>query len=143
MKGVFLKGVGLLLVQIGKLLGAKVIGTVGTEEKRRLASRAGADHVVLYDEEDFLEETLRWTGGRGVDVVYESVGAATFEKSLDCLRPRGYMVLFGQASGPVPPLDPQVLSQKGSLFLTRPTLANYVANVGEPEMDFLAPPPLI
>ena len=126
-------GVGLLLVQLAKVLGAKVIGTVGTEEKKRLALEAGADHVVLYDEEDFLEATQDLTEGHGVDVVYESVGKATFDRSLDCLRPRGYMVLFGQSSGPVPPLDPQVLSQKGSLFLTRPTLANYVADRAELE----------
>jgi len=121
-------GVGLLLVQMAKRAGATVLGTVSTEEKRRVALEAGADQVVLYGEEDFEETVHKYTDNVGVDVVYESVGKNTFEKSLNCLKPRGYMVLFGQASGPVPPLDPQVLSQKGSLFLTRPTLGDYVAN---------------
>jgi NADPH:quinone reductase len=111
-------GVGLLLVQMAKMLGARVIGTVSTEEKARLARDAGADVEV---------ETKRLTGGRGVEVVYDSVGKTTFEKSLNCLVPRGYLVLFGQTSGPVPPFDPQVLNAKGSLFLTRPTLGNYTA----------------
>lgn len=127
-------GVGLLLVQIAKLLGAKVLATVSTEEKKRLALGAGADHVILYSEEAFDEAVLSWTEGRGVDVVYESVGKETFERSLECLKPRGYLVLFGQASGPVAPLDPQVLNRKGSLFLTRPSLANYVADRAELEM---------
>jgi NADPH2:quinone reductase len=121
-------GVGLLLVQMAKLLGATVLGTVSTEAKKQAALNAGADRVILYGEEDFEEAVLGFTNGEGVDVVYESVGQVTFEKSLNCLRPRGYLVLFGQSSGPVPPLDPQILSQKGSLFLTRPTLGHYVAN---------------
>jgi len=120
-------GVGLLLCQIAKKKGARVIGTVGTPEKARRARQAGADEVILYKEADFAAETRRLTGGRGVAVVYESVGKTTFDKSIDCLAPRGYLVLFGQSSGAVPPLDPQVLNQKGSLFLTRPTLAHYTA----------------
>jgi NADPH2:quinone reductase len=126
-------GVGLLLVQMAKLFGATVFGTVSTEEKRRAALAAGADHVIIYGTEDFEKALLSRTDGQGVDVVYESVGQATFEKSLNCLKPRGYLVLFGQASGPVPPLDPQILSQKGSLFLTRPTLGHYVADRSELE----------
>jgi len=121
-------GVGLLLVQMAKRLGAGVFGTVGTEEKAALAREAGADEVVLYAEEDFLEAVRRLTGGRGVDVVYDSVGRATADKSLDCLAPRGMMVFYGNASGPVPPVDPLVLSRKGSLFLTRPTLMHHVAD---------------
>ena len=120
-------GVGLLLVQMAKMRGATVIGTAGSEEKARLAKGAGADEVILYTEQDFVEETRRITGGEGVDVVYDSVGKSTFDKSLDCLRPRGYMVLFGASSGPVPPLDLQVLNQKGGLFVTRPALAQYTA----------------
>ncbi|HKD11132.1 MAG TPA: quinone oxidoreductase [Thermoanaerobaculia bacterium] len=120
-------GVGLLLCQIAKKKGARVIGTVGTPEKGRRARQAGADEAILYNEVDFAAETRRLTDGRGVAVVYESVGKTTFDKSLDCLAPRGYLVLFGQSSGPVSPLDPQVLNQKGSLFLTRPTLGHYVA----------------
>lgn len=121
-------GVGLLLVQIAKRRGARVIGTVSTEEKARLAREAGADHVVLYTHDDFLAETRRVTGGRGVQVVYDSVGQATFEKSLDCLAPCGLLALYGQSSGVVPPLSPSVLAQKGSLFLTRPSLFHYVAD---------------
>src|SRR5512136_482738 len=121
-------GVGLLLVQMAKRCGARVIGTVGTEAKATLAREAGADHVVLYTEEDFLEAVKRLTGGRGVDVVYDSVGKSTAERSLDCLVPRGMMVFFGNASGPVPPIDPLVLSRKGSLFLTRPNLVHYIAD---------------
>jgi NADPH2:quinone reductase len=121
-------GVGLLLVQMAKQRGARVIGTVGTEAKAALARAAGADEVVLYAREDFLEAVKRLTGGRGVDVVYDSVGKATAEKSLDCLVPRGLMVFFGNASGPVPPIDPLVLSRKGSLYLTRPNLAHYIAD---------------
>ena len=121
-------GVGLLLVQMAKQRGARVIGTVGTEAKAALAREAGADEVVLYAREDFLEAVKRLTGGRGVDVVYDSVGKATAEKSLDCLVPRGMMVFFGNASGPVPPIDPLALSRKGSLFLTRPNLVHYVAD---------------
>ncbi len=124
-------GVGLLLVQMAKMLGARVIGTVSTEEKARLAREAGADEVIIYTKADFEAETKRLTGGRGVDVVYDSVGKTTFEKSLNCLAPRGYLVLFGQASGPVPPFDPQVLNAKGSLFLTRPTLGNHTATSEE------------
>lgn len=121
-------GVGLLLVQIAKRLGATVIGTVSTEAKAELARKAGADHVILYTQTDFEAETQRLTGGHGVNVVYESVGKTTFDKSLNLLRPRGYLVLFGQASGPVPPLDPSILNTKGSLFLTRPSLTHYVAS---------------
>lgn len=118
-------GVGLLLVQIAKLRGATVLGTVSTEEKARLAREAGADEVILYTETDFEAEVKRLTGDVGVDVVYDSVGRTTFEASLRCLKPRGYMVLFGQSSGPVPPIDPQILNDGGSLFLTRPTLGHY------------------
>jgi NADPH:quinone reductase len=120
-------GVGLLLCQLAKMRGTTVIGTVGTEEKAELAKGAGADEVILYTEQDFVEETERITNGEGVDVVYDSVGKDTFDGSLDVLRPRGYMVLFGASSGPVPPLDPQILNQKGGLFLTRPALAQYTA----------------
>ena len=121
-------GVGLLLVQMAKRRGARVIGTVGTEAKAALARAAGADEAILYTREDFLEAVKRLTDGRGVDVVYDSVGRTTAEKSLDCLVPRGMMVFFGNASGPVPPIDPLVLSRKGSLFLTRPTLVHYIAD---------------
>ena len=121
-------GVGLLLVQMAKRRGARVIGTVGTEAKAALAREAGADEIVVYTQEDFLEAVKRLTGGRGVDVVYDSVGKTTAEKSLDCLVPRGMVVFYGNASGPVPPIDPLVLSRKGSLFLTRPNLVHYVAD---------------
>ena len=124
-------GVGLLLCQIAKRRGARVIGTVSTGEKAALAREAGADEVILYTQEDFATETRRLTAGAGVQVVYDSVGRTTFAKSLDCLAPRGMMVLYGQSSGPVEPVDPQVLAQKGSLFLTRPTLAHYVATQTE------------
>lgn len=124
-------GVGLLLVQVAKRLGATVIGTVSTEEKARLAREAGADHVIVYTESDFEEEVKGITGGRGVDVVYDSVGAATFEGSLNCLRPRGTLVLFGQSSGPVPAFELSHLASKGSLFITRPALAHYVADRAE------------
>jgi NADPH2:quinone reductase len=124
-------GVGLLLVQMAKRRGAHVIGTVSTEEKARLAREAGADDVILYTQADFVAETRRLTGGVGVNVVYDSVGQTTFEGSLDCLRPRGYLVLYGQSSGPVPPFDAQVLRVKGSLFLTRPTLEHYTAGRAE------------
>jgi len=120
-------GVGLLLCQMAKMRGATVIGTVSTEEKATLARGAGADHVILYTHEDFVAEVKRITGGRGVDVVYDGVGATTFNGSLDCLRPRGMMALFGQASGPVPPLDLQVINVKGSLFVTRPSLNHHIA----------------
>jgi NADPH:quinone reductase len=120
-------GVGLLLCQMAKMLGARVLGTVSTEEKAQLAREAGADEVILYTQQDFQAEARRLTDGKGVDVVYDGVGKDTHEKSLDSLAPRGYMVLFGQSSGGVPPLDPQILAAKGSLFLTRPTLVNYTA----------------
>ena len=107
------------------MLGARVIGTCGTAEKEQLAREAGADEVILYTEKNFEEETRRLTDGAGVDVVYDSVGKSTWDKSMNCLKPRGYLVLFGNASGAVPPIDPLLLSQKGSLFLTRPTLVNY------------------
>jgi NADPH2:quinone reductase len=121
-------GVGLLLVQMAHGLGARVIGTVSTEEKARLAREAGADEVVLYTEQDFETEVRRLTNGAGVEAVYDSVGMTTFDKSLNCLKPRGTLVLFGGSSGPVPPFNPLVLTQKGSLFLTRPSLAHYVAD---------------
>ena len=120
-------GVGLLLCQIARRHGAFVIGTVSTDEKAALAREAGANETILYTRQDFVAEVKRITGGAGVQVVYDSVGATTFLKGLDCLAPRGLMALFGQSSGPVSPLDPQLLNQKGSLFLTRPTLAHYVA----------------
>jgi NADPH2:quinone reductase len=118
-------GVGLLLVQIAKRRGATIFGTVSTDEKARLAREAGADEIILYTQKDFLAEVRRLTDGRGLNVVYDSVGQSTFEKSLDCLRPRGYLVLFGQSSGPVPPFNLGTLAAKGSLFVTRPTLAHY------------------
>jgi len=121
-------GVGLLLIQIAKRLGAKVFGTVSTEEKAKLAREAGANEVILYTQADFSAEVKRLTKGAGVHVVYDSVGKDTFEKSLDCLRPRGYLVLFGQSSGPVPPFDLGKLAAKGSLFVTRPTLLHYASN---------------
>ncbi len=124
-------GLGLLVVQVAKRLGARVIGTVSTEEKARLAQQAGADDVILYTQVDFEQEVKRLTDGKGVNVVYDSVGKTTFDKSLNCLKPRGYMVLCGQSSGAVPPLDPQVLNAKGSLFLTRPTLGHYAADRAE------------
>jgi NADPH:quinone reductase len=124
-------GVGLLLIQMAKRIGARVIGTVSTEEKAALARAAGADEVVIYTEQDFLEEVKRLTGGRGVEVVYDSVGQTTYLKSLDSLAPRGLLALFGQSSGPVPPFDPALLAQKGSLFLTRPSLAQYSATRDE------------
>jgi NADPH:quinone reductase len=126
-------GVGLLLVQMAKNIGARAIGTVGTEEKAKLAREAGADDVILYTQQDFEVETKRLTDGKGVHVVYDGVGKSTFEKGLNVLRPRGYMVLFGGASGAVSPFDPIALSQKGSLFLTRPTLVNYIATREELE----------
>jgi NADPH2:quinone reductase len=124
-------GAGLLLVQIAKILGATVIGTVSTEAKADLIREHGADHAILYTEQDFLAETKRLTSNKGVDVVYDSVGKTTFYKSLDCLRPRGMLVSFGQSSGPVGEIDPLLLSQKGSLFLTRPSLGNYVSDPAE------------
>jgi NADPH:quinone reductase len=124
-------GVGLLLVQIARMRGARVYGTASTPEKRALANAAGADVMIDYTTESFAEVVRRDTDGRGVDVVYDSVGRTTVEGSLDCLAPRGMLVLFGQSSGAVPPLDPLVLSRKGSLFLNRPTLAHYVATRAE------------
>nr|WP_273888948.1 quinone oxidoreductase [Rubrobacter naiadicus] len=120
-------GVGLLLVQMAKMRGARVIGTAGTEEKAHLAKEAGADEVIVYTREDFVERTKELTGGEGVHVVYDGVGKATFDGDLDVLRLRGYLVLFGQSSGPVPPVDLQVLNRKGGLFVTRPSLAHYTA----------------
>jgi NADPH2:quinone reductase len=119
-------GTGGLIVQLAKIRGARVFGTVSTEQKARIAQGHGADETILYTSQDFEVETKRLTGGRGVDVVYDSVGKATFAQSLGCLRPRGLLVSFGQSSGPVGPIDPVVLSQKGSLFLTRPTLAHHL-----------------
>jgi len=120
-------GVGLLLCQIAKMRGARVIGTVSTEAKAKLAREAGADEVILYTTQDFEAEGKRLTSGRGVQVVYDSVGKTTFEKGLSCLAPRGLMALYGQSSGPIGTFDPQVLNQKGSLFLTRPSLVHHVA----------------
>ncbi len=120
-------GVGLLLCQIAKHRGAQVIGTVSNEEKAKLAREAGADHVIDYTKQDFEAEVKRITGGKGVQVIYDSVGKTTFEKGFNCLAARGMMVLFGQSSGPVAPIDPQILNQKGSVFLTRPSLFHYVA----------------
>lgn len=117
---------GSLLVQIAKMMGATVIATVGSAAKAALAAADGADHVVLYTETDFVDAVKHITEGRGVNVVYDSVGQATFMQSLACLRPRGLMVLFGQSSGPVPPIDLQLLNQKGSLYATRPNLAHYI-----------------
>jgi len=124
-------GTGLLLTQIARRRGARVIGTVSTPEKAALATAAGANDVILYTERDFEVETKRLTDGRGVDVVYDSVGKTTFDKSLRSLRPRGMMVLFGGSSGPVPPLDPLELMRRGSLYLTRPTLTNYASDPAE------------
>lgn len=121
-------GVGLLLVQLAKRCGAYVFATVSTEEKAQLAREAGADQVILYTQQDFEAEVRQATEGKGVNVVYDSVGATTFEKGLACLAPLGMMVLFGQSSGVVPPLSPSMLVQKGSLFLTRPSLFHYVAD---------------
>jgi NADPH:quinone reductase len=124
-------GVGLLLTQLAKRLGAKVIGTVSTAAKEELARSAGADEVIRYDEVNFLDVVKRLTGGRGVDVVYDSVGKTTFAGSLDCLRPRGMLVLYGQSSGLVPPFDPGLLAGKGSLYLTRPILGHYATTQEE------------
>ena len=126
-------GTGLLLVQIAKLLGARVIGTAGTEAKAQLAREAGADEMIVYTAQDFVAETRKWTDGKGVDVVYDSVGRDTLLKSFDCLRPRGMAVSFGQSSGAVPAFEPLLLSQKGSLFFTRPALPQYIANREELE----------
>jgi NADPH2:quinone reductase len=124
-------GTGLLLCQMARGRGARVIGTVSTEQKAALARAAGADEVILYTSQDFVAETKRLTGGAGVQVIYDSVGKTTFLKGLDCLARRGMMVLFGQSSGPVDPFNPQILNHKGSLFLTRPTLHHYVSTRAE------------
>jgi len=124
-------GAGLLIVQLAKITGATVIGTVSTPEKAQLAKENGADHTILYNDQDFVAETKRITNGKGVDVVYDSVGKTTFLKSLDCLRPRGLMVSFGQSSGGIGEIDPLILNQKGSLFLTRPSLGNYISDPAE------------
>jgi NADPH2:quinone reductase len=124
-------GVGLLLVQMAHNIGARVIATVSTEEKAELARGAGADDVILYTQVDFEEETNRLSGGKRVDVVYDSVGKTTFEKGLNVLRPRGMMVLFGGSSGAVAPFDPLTLTAKGSLFLTRPSLGHYILTTQE------------
>lgn len=126
-------GVGLLLVQMAKRLGARVIATAGTQDKAQLARDAGADECIVYTEQDFETETRRLTDGKGVHVVYDGVGKATFDKDLNVLRPRGYLVLFGGASGAVPPFDLIKLSQKGSLYITRPTLGHYTATREELE----------
>src|SRR5215472_6934367 len=126
-------GMGQLLVPMAKNIGAHVIATVGSDEKAKLAREAGADDVINYSQQDFEAETKRLTGGKGVHVVYDGVGKSTFDKGLNVLRPRGTMVLFGGASGPVPPFDPLKLTQKGSLFLTRPSLMHYIATREELE----------
>ncbi|MGA2888280.1 MAG: quinone oxidoreductase [Terracidiphilus sp.] len=126
-------GVGLLLTQMAVRMGARVITTVSTEAKAELSREAGASDVILYTKQDFEAETKRITGGKGVDVVYDSVGKTTFESSLNCLRPRGLLALFGASSGPVPPFDLIQLSGKGSLFITRPTMWHYVATRAELE----------
>ncbi len=124
-------GAGRLIVQMAKMRGARVLGTTSTEAKAELARQAGIDEVILYTQQDFETEVKRLTGGQGVDVVYDSVGAPTCMQGLNCLRPRGMMVLFGQSGGKVPPLDPAILNTKGSLFLTRPSLAHYCATRDE------------
>lgn len=124
-------GAGLLIAQMAKRRGARVLGTVSTEEKAQLARSAGVDEVILYTRTDFEAEVKKLAGGKGLPVVYDSVGKSTFEKSLNCLAPRGIMVLFGQSSGAVPPLDPGILASKGSLFLTRPSLGHYSATRAE------------
>jgi len=124
-------GMGLLLCQMAKMRGATVIGTASTEDKAALARTAGADHAIIYTKQDFEAEVKRITGGAGVHVVYDGVGASTFDKGLSCLRPRGLMALFGAASGPVPPLDLQILNARGSLFVTRPSLNHHIATPEE------------
>jgi NADPH2:quinone reductase len=124
-------GVGLIACQWAAALGATVLGTVGSRAKAELAAAHGCRHPIVYTEEDFVARVRALTGGRGVDVVYDSVGKDTFHRSLDCLRPKGLLALFGQSSGPVPPVDLQVLAQKGSLFVTRPVLAAYIAEEAE------------
>jgi NADPH:quinone reductase len=129
-------GTGRLLVQMAKIAGARVIGTVGTEAKARLAREVGADETIVYSTQDFVAETKRLTDGKGVDVVYDSVGNATLMRSLDCLRPRGMAVSFGQSSGAVPAFEPLLLAQKGSLFFTRPNLGHYISD--RKELDWRA-----
>jgi len=129
-------GMGTLLTQFGKYIGAKIIGTAGSDEKCKLAKQNGADDVINYSSQDFVAEVKRITGGKGVDVVYDGVGKSTFDGSLNCLRVRGMMVLFGGASGAVPPFDPLVLTQKGSLFLSRPSLQHYLLTREELEWRF-------
>ncbi|HEX9838807.1 MAG TPA: quinone oxidoreductase [Anaerolineales bacterium] len=124
-------GTGQLLIQVAKRCGARVIGTVSTEEKAALAREAGADNIILYTQTDFETEVKRLTNNLGVDVVYDSVGKDTFDKSLNCLRKRGYMVLYGQSSGSVSPIDPQTLNAKGSLYLTRPFIGHYTSDRAE------------
>jgi NADPH2:quinone reductase len=126
-------GVGLLLTQIAKMQGARVITTVGSEDKAALSRGAGADDVIIYTQQDFEQEVKRLTEGRGVQVVYDSVGKTTFMKSLNSLAPRGLLAFFGQSSGAVEPFNPVLLAQKGSLFLTRPTIVNYIAERAELE----------
>lgn len=126
-------GTGSLLVQMAKQIGARVIATAGSEEKAKVARGVGADEVILYDRQDFEAETKRLTEGKGVDAVFDGVGKTTFERDLNVLRPRGYLILFGAASGPVPPFDLVRLTQKGSLYITRPTLVNYIATREELE----------
>ena len=121
-------GVGLLLAQMAHNIGARVIGTVSTDEKAKLAREAGADEVIIYTKADFEAEVKRLTGGKGVDVVYDGVGKDTFEKNLNVMKPRGMLVLYGASSGPVPPVDPITLSQKGSIYMARPTLAHFTAD---------------
>jgi len=120
-------GVGLILCQIAKMRGARVIGTVSTQEKAKLAREAGADETIVYTSQDFEAEVKRITGGKGCQVVYDSVAKTTFDKGFNCLAPRGMMVLYGASSGPIGPFDPQILNAKGSVFLTRPSLFHYVA----------------
>jgi NADPH:quinone reductase len=124
-------GTGGLIVQVAKARGARVFGTVSSDEKARGVRDLGADEAIVYTKQDFEAEVKRLTNGRGVDVVYDSVGKTTFDKGLNVLRPRGTMALFGQSSGPVPPVDPAVLNARGSLFLTRPTLAHHLATRDE------------
>ncbi len=124
-------GAGGLVVQMAKMQGARVFGTVSTKEKAEIARQAGADETILYTQQDFEAEVKRHTGGRGVEVVYDSVGQTTFDKSLNCLHPRGLLALYGQSSGPVPPFDPNILNGKGSLYLTRPSLAHYLLSRDE------------
>jgi NADPH:quinone reductase len=124
-------GVGLLLCQIAKMRGARVIGTVSTDEKAKLAREAGADEVIIYTRQDFEAEVKRLTDGKGLQVVYDAVGKTTWEKSLNSLAPRGLMALYGQSSGPIGPIDAQVLNTKGSLFLTRPSLNHHIATRDE------------